>query len=359
MSDTRLLYCHCAYARVVPPAVKADVLAGLTNAGVAFEAVSDLCQMSARKDPRMKELAEGGPVTIAACYPRAVRGLFIQSETPLPDDGVTICNMRTDSAEDVLKAMLNGTAREDDGAPSSAPAAADALADVPAVPLPLVSKAAMESASDAAVSANGSASDRIGSLTRELEQPAAGGWKPWFPVIDYTRCTNCMQCLSFCLFDVYGVKEGKIQVQNQDHCKTDCPACSRVCPEVAIMFPKYRHGPINGDVVSTDDVRREAMKVDISALLGGDIYAQLRDRSAKAKSRFSKERDEDRALTERQNCLVKLKQQMNLDIPVEVLAALPSPDEIRAKAEAAAARAQEALRANAANAANGPREVEG
>jgi Pyruvate/2-oxoacid:ferredoxin oxidoreductase delta subunit len=201
-------------------------------------------------------------------------------------------------------------------------------------------------------------SDAVVQAAEELQASTgavkSGAWKPWFPVIDYGRCTNCMQCLSFCLFDVYGVSNaGKIQVRNQDNCKTDCPACSRVCPEVAIMFPKYRHGPINGDVVSADDIRREAMKVDISALLGGDIYAQLRDRSAKAKSRFSKERDEDRALTERQNCLIKLKQQMNLDIPAEVLAALPSPDEIRAKAEAAAARAQEALGANAA------REVEG
>src|SRR6266581_4822583 len=34
-----------------------------------------------------------------------------------------------------------------------------------------------------------------------------GDWKPWFPVIDYDRCTNCMQCLSFCLFGVYGVDE--------------------------------------------------------------------------------------------------------------------------------------------------------
>jgi Pyruvate/2-oxoacid:ferredoxin oxidoreductase delta subunit len=165
-----------------------------------------------------------------------------------------------------------------------------------------------------------------------------GAWKPWFPVIDYQRCTNCMQCLSFCLFDVYGVSaESKIKVQNQSNCKTECPACSRVCPEVAIMFPKYRHSPINGDEVSTDDVRREAMKVDISALLGGDVYAALRDRSAKAKSRFSKERDEDRALKERQTCLVKLQQA--LDVPLEVLAALPSPDEIRAKAEAARQRA--------------------
>jgi NAD-dependent dihydropyrimidine dehydrogenase PreA subunit len=166
-------------------------------------------------------------------------------------------------------------------------------------------------------------------------------WKPWFPVIDYDRCTNCMQCLSFCLFDVYGVDNGKIQVRNQSNCKTDCPACSRVCPEVAILFPKYRSGPINGDEIDPEDLRREAMKVDISALLGGDIYQALRDRSARAKSRFSKERDEDRALKERQRCLVKLQQQ--LDIPPEVLASLPSPDQIREKAEQAKARAEEVL----------------
>jgi Pyruvate/2-oxoacid:ferredoxin oxidoreductase delta subunit len=173
---------------------------------------------------------------------------------------------------------------------------------------------------------------------------AAATWKPWFPVIDYSRCTNCMQCLSFCLFDVYGVSTAsKIQVQHQSNCKTDCPACSRVCPEVAIMFPKYRHGPINGEEVKADDVRREAMKVDISALLGGDVYAMLRDRSVKAKSRFSKERDDERALKERQNCLIAL--QRDLDVPPEVFAALPSPEEILVKAEAARARARAASRA--------------
>eukprot|EP01031_Cornospumella_fuschlensis_P053301 gene53301-65102_t len=88
--------------------------------------------------------------------------------------------------------------------------------------------------------------------TTPMNEP--GKWKPWFPVIDYSRCTNCMQCLSFCLFDVYGVsKDNKIQVQNNDNCKTNCPACSRVCPEVAIMFPKYQAGPINGDDVSSID----------------------------------------------------------------------------------------------------------
>ncbi|WP_414662215.1 ferredoxin family protein [Horticoccus sp. 23ND18S-11] len=169
-----------------------------------------------------------------------------------------------------------------------------------------------------------------------------GGWKPWFPVIDYDRCTNCMQCLSFCLFGVYGADhEGHIQVQNQDNCKTNCPACSRVCPEAAIMFPKYKAGPINGDAVKDSDLEREKMKVDISALLGGDIYSMLRMRSERAQSRFSKERDSGKALTERQKCLTKLAQAG--DIPPEVLLSLPSPEEIQRRAEEAKAKAQAAL----------------
>jgi len=175
-----------------------------------------------------------------------------------------------------------------------------------------------------------------------MNQP--GTWKPWFPVIDYSRCTNCMQCLSFCLFDVYGVsKDNKIQVQNNDNCKTNCPACSRVCPEVAIMFPKYQQGPINGDEISEADVGREKMKVDISSLLGGDIYAALKNRSEAAKSRFSKERSPDKALDERKKCLTK----MVTDgfSPADVLAALPSPEEIMRKADSAKAKAEAALAA--------------
>jgi Pyruvate/2-oxoacid:ferredoxin oxidoreductase delta subunit len=161
-----------------------------------------------------------------------------------------------------------------------------------------------------------------------------GGWKPWFPVIDFGRCTNCMQCLTFCLFDVYGVSADKqIRVQNPSNCKTDCPACSRVCPEVAILFPKYKMGPINGDEVRAEDIHREKMKVDISALLGGDIYAALRQRSVDSKERFARERDEKRALEERRKCLTKLQQQF--DIPSEVLAALPSLEQIREKTERA------------------------
>ena len=153
-----------------------------------------------------------------------------------------------------------------------------------------------------------------------------------------------MQCLSFCLFGVYGVdKESHIEVQNNDNCKTNCPACSRVCPEAAIMFPKYKAGPINGDAVSATDLQREKMKIDISALLGGDVYSMLRARSEKNKSRFSKERDEDKALTERQKCLTKLAAAG--DIPLEVLQSLPSPEEIARRADEARAKAAAALQA--------------
>ena len=175
-----------------------------------------------------------------------------------------------------------------------------------------------------------------------------GKWKPWFPVIDYSRCTNCMQCLSFCLFDVYGTStEGKIQVQNNDNCKTDCPACSRVCPEVAIMFPKYTATPINGAEVKEDDLKRESMKVDISALLGGDLYGTLRKRSDEAKQRFAKERDDKRAMSERMRCLSKMVKDGT--IPVSALNTLPSKDEIESKAAAATEKARAAIAANEQN----------
>lgn len=187
----------------------------------------------------------------------------------------------------------------------------------------------------------GMSPDAVVAAAREARERAGarklGEWKPWFPVIDYDRCTNCMQCLTFCLFEVYGVDENqKIQVHNQGNCKTDCPACSRVCPEVAILFPKYKSGPINGDVVRAEDVKREAMKVDISALLGGDLYASLKGRMQDARKRFSTERDPSKALLERKRCLKELGK--DLDIPDEVLMSLPSVEDIQARADRAKAK---------------------
>lgn len=103
----RILYCRCAYAQVVPPAVKQAVLEGLVAADRGFEMVPDLCEMAARRDPHLAELARGaGTLRIAACWPRAVKGLFVLADAPLPEQGVEILNMRTDSAEAVLAGAI-------------------------------------------------------------------------------------------------------------------------------------------------------------------------------------------------------------------------------------------------------------
>lgn len=105
--DVRIVYCRCAYAQVVPAAVKDAVLEGLAAAGRGFEMVPDLCEMAARRDPHLQELARGNrPLRIAACWPRAVKGLFALADAPLREQGVEILNMRTDSAETVLAGVL-------------------------------------------------------------------------------------------------------------------------------------------------------------------------------------------------------------------------------------------------------------
>ena len=107
MPDTKpkLLYCRCAYAQVVSQAVKDGVLAKLCESGASFESVADLCEMAAHRDERLKALAANGPLRIAACYPRVVKGLFTQCGSPLPENS-DILNMRTQTADEVAAAML-------------------------------------------------------------------------------------------------------------------------------------------------------------------------------------------------------------------------------------------------------------
>ena len=108
MQETRILYCHCAYAQIIPEKVKSEVLEGLAASGASFDAVADLCEMSARKDPALLRLASGGGVVkIAACYPRAVKWLFHAAGAPLPKEGVEVRNMRIETAGDVVAALLN------------------------------------------------------------------------------------------------------------------------------------------------------------------------------------------------------------------------------------------------------------
>lgn len=102
----QILYCHCQYANVVPPEVKAAVLQQLCNSGLDFEAVPDLCELSARRDPCLKRLAANGSLKIAACYPRAVKWLFAAAGAPLPPEDTQILNMRVQPPGEIVQALL-------------------------------------------------------------------------------------------------------------------------------------------------------------------------------------------------------------------------------------------------------------
>lgn len=108
MADApRILFCNCTYAQVVPPEVKQAVLKKLCESNVAFDAVADLCEMSARQDPALQRLANGGSVKIAACFPRAVKWLFAAAEAPLPLDAAEILNMRVQTSDEVVAALFS------------------------------------------------------------------------------------------------------------------------------------------------------------------------------------------------------------------------------------------------------------
>ncbi|MBC8357217.1 MAG: ferredoxin family protein [Planctomycetes bacterium] len=108
------------------------------------------------------------------------------------------------------------------------------------------------------------------------------GDRRWYPVIDYSRCTNCMECIDFCLFGVYGVDRVEtILVEQPDNCRKGCPACSRVCPENAIMFPQHKTPAIAGAPVGL-----VGLKIDLSKLFGAP------DEGKSAEEMAALERDE-------------------------------------------------------------------
>ena len=87
----------------------------------------------------------------------------------------------------------------------------------------------------------------------------------WYPVVDYGRCGNCLECLNFCLFGVFGLDDsGVLLVEEPDACRDGCPACARVCPSGAIMFPQHSSPAIAGHARAS----AEAFQVDLVQLLG-------------------------------------------------------------------------------------------
>ncbi|MBN2314109.1 MAG: hypothetical protein JXM79_09280 [Sedimentisphaerales bacterium] len=268
-----IIYCTCGYYPIISNQVKEKVLEALKNTDAEFEAVSDLCRMCAERDPALQRWVQSDSIKIIACYPRAIKWLFHAAGAPLPSEGVEILNMRCLSAEAIIAALPQNSTSKGQG-------------------------------------------------TIRLEK--TGDWVPWFPVIDYDRCVNCMQCLNFCLFGTFELsEEGQVQVKNPANCKTNCPACANACPQRAIIFPKYGDSPVNGDEVREDRMPGERKEMNITELSKVNIYDAIRRRSQTG-ARFSKNEQQTDGV---QNISTIKQMQKELNIPSDVLAAL-SPTEI-------------------------------
>ena len=255
-----VLLCRCVHRTLFPPEAIDRVCRGLADAGVRLTLVDDLCGWAADRDSRLAEVMEARPTAIVACYPRAVQWLLEWAGAGTPEAPVPVHNLRTQPAEEILKTLTGEAPR---GTPT---APVRETADFP------------ETSADR----NGHA---FRSESANTTTPVP--WVPWFPVLDYERCVHCRQCVSFCPFGVYAVDDGKVVVTAPRNCKDNCPACARMCPKQAIIFPKVPDSPINGDVVTEAALHEARQRLDEQkkAIAEEDLHSILAKRKLKARLR--------------------------------------------------------------------------
>jgi NAD-dependent dihydropyrimidine dehydrogenase PreA subunit len=183
----------------------------LKDAGYEVKIEADLCRKAMEVSPEMKEIVSGA---IFACYSRAVRSLF--DRIGMDADMVIDIRSQNDCCEILSPFGVDCSESE---------------------------------------ATNGKEAFR-----KIIENfPIEKGIDAWYPVIDKTRCTECGKCHDFCLFGVYSVENRKILVTQPQNCKNNCPACARMCPSKAIIFPKYEKSPINGGTAQEETFNPEEM----------------------------------------------------------------------------------------------------
>jgi NAD-dependent dihydropyrimidine dehydrogenase PreA subunit len=219
----KILLCGCVKYQRIPQASLQGLIAAAKKAGVEVELTPDLCRVAAEQ-PEL--LCESDADVVVACYSRAVKALFDYAGAAEPG----ICDLRSSS----LEIVLNELELESAGVSE---------ANFPAVP---------------------------------------GDWVPWFPTIDRDRCVACGKCVDFCLFGVYrrDPDTKKVEVCAPQNCKTNCPACARMCPYTAIIFPKHEDSPINGG----EDDSNTPVKIDPAETFDKNLYDKLAARRKKKRS---------------------------------------------------------------------------
>jgi ferredoxin len=194
------------------------------------------------------------------------RGQVAGRANVAPDSVIEMCDLAKQAFEQDTRAIAEVFARDTDfiiGA--SRPRAAQALLDHASVDLRAV---------------------RVTWLQLFFDRDALrrGYGTPWFPVIDRSRCTGCGTCADYCLFSVYAAKEDqptneKIRVAMPQHCKIGCPACARLCPTGALIFPFCHEPELNGEIADPPQRTQQ----DALAALGEDPMRILAERRTKSR----------------------------------------------------------------------------
>ncbi|MCF7709151.1 MAG: ferredoxin family protein [Verrucomicrobia bacterium] len=254
MKDERplVLFCLCGGGNPIDRERREALLGVTRENGYRCEIVQDLCLLAAGRDTAMERWSREEDLTVLACYPRAVRSLFYFSGYPLKQgEKLRFLNWRACDDERIISQLEDHHRRHAGGGVEEHPV-------------------------------------------------SPGDWAPWFPVIDPERCSSCGQCMSFCLFGVYEKTEDqRIHVAYPEQCKTNCPACARICPQVAIQFPKLNEAPINGAEIEDEDLEKNKVRLNIEKMLGSDPYAALRERSHRRAAKLLGGSGLERALAER------------------------------------------------------------
>jgi NAD-dependent dihydropyrimidine dehydrogenase PreA subunit len=232
----KAIFCHCG-AKLLEPTRAAAISGYLQQAGHPFTEISDLCGTSVDRRSETRDLLlSADEILMIACFPRAVKLLLANCGIDPHSTNFIFVNFRAMSDSEIFAAIDSFFAGGGGGGESSV----------------------FQSHSE---------------------------WPAWFPVIDYSRCSACGQCADFCLFGVYEKRDDKVVVVNPKECKNNCPACGRICPQTAIVFPKYEHaGAIAGAETIDEISEQQRQQIDIDTILGSNIYQALALRKAKRQS---------------------------------------------------------------------------
>jgi NAD-dependent dihydropyrimidine dehydrogenase PreA subunit len=232
----KVFFCNCG-AKLIGKDRLELISEYLKQSENSFVEISDLCGCSVDKKSEIHDLfLTGDEILIIACYPRAVKLLLENSgidHKKLKSDFLNFRELNNDQIFSRINSFFTG---EHEGSP----------------PFGLVSPAE---------------------------------WPSWYPIIDYSRCSSCGQCADFCLFGVYDKIDNKVVVVNPKGCKNNCPACGRICPQTAIIFPRYEYnGAIAGSDIIDEIAEQQRQSLDIDTILGSNIYKALELRKAKRQS---------------------------------------------------------------------------